>query len=280
MNKKQWVLVTGAASGIGKATAVLLSKKGFGVYAGDISVGELNDLCQENKIEPIRFDITDDKDIDQAFNFIEKKRTGLFALINNAGIFSPGPLMELDIERLVEQYNVNVFGTHRVTKAFFPLLLSSNGRIVNISSVAGYVATPFSGPYASSKHAIEGWSDSLRRELLPLDVKVIVIEPALINTPIWNKDLDGRIEKYRGTIFFAANRKKLEHEAHEAKQSGIQPEVVADAIFQALTVQHPKPRYLVTNHPVLHRVVKFLPDTLVDRLMTKEYKCLSGRDRA
>lgn len=249
MTIRQWVLVTGAASGIGKATTILLSKKGFGVYAGDVSLGELNDLRRENEIEPIRVDITNQLDVDQAFNFIEKKRTGLFALINNAGIFIPGPLMALDIERLVEQYNVNVFGTHRVTKAFFPLLLSSKGRIVNISSVAGYAATPFSGPYASSKHAIEGWSDSLRRELLSLDVKVIVVEPALINTPIWDKDLDGRIERYRDTIFYEANRKKLEHETDEAKQSGVQPEVVADAICLALTAPNPKPRYLVTNHP-------------------------------
>ena len=277
INKKQWVFVTGAASGIGKATTIFLAEKGFGVYAGDISMGELNELRRENEIEPIRVDITDQQDVDQAFNLIEKKRTGLFALVNNAGIFSPGPLMELDIERFVEQYNVNVFGTHRVTKAFFPLLLSSKGRIVNISSVAGYVATPFSGLYASSKHAVEGWSDSLRRELLALDVKVIVIEPALINTPIWDKDFDGRIEKYRDTIFYEANRKKLDREADEARRKGVHPEVAADAIFRALTAQHPKPRYLVTNHPVLHRLVKFLPDALLDRLMTKEIQGLLQR---
>jgi short-subunit dehydrogenase len=279
MNKKQWVLVTGAASGIGKATAILLSKNGFGVYAADLSLEELSDLRQENKIEPIRLDITDEKDVDKAFKLIDKKQTGLFALVNNAGIFNPGPLMELNIERLIEQYNVNVFGTHRVTKAFFPLLFSFRGRIVNISCVAGYVATPFSGPYASSKHAVEGWSDSLRRELLPLDVKVIIIEPALINTSIWDKDLDGRIEKYRNTIFYEANRKKLEQEAREAKQNGVQPEVVAEAIFKALTAPNPKSRYLVTNHRVLHRLVKFLPDSFVDRLLTKDIQGLSEKDR-
>ncbi len=269
MNKKQWVLVTGAASGIGKAVAMLLAERGFGVYAADIAMQQLNDMYQEDTIQPIEIDITDEKDIDQAFGVIDKKGTGLFALINNAGIFSPGPLMALDIKQLVEQYDVNVFGTHRVTKAFFPLLLSSRGRIVNMSSVAGYVATPFSGPYASSKHAIEGWSDALRRELLPLDVKVIIIEPALVKTPIWDKDLGGRIERYRDTIFYEANRRKIEHEAFEAKRNGVQPEVVADAVFRALVAPNPKPRYLVTNHRVLHRLVKFLPDTLVDRLLTK-----------
>jgi len=193
-------------------------------------------------------------------------------LVNNAGIFSPGPLMDLPIERLMQQFNVNVFGTHRMTKAFFPLLLKSMGRILNVSSVAGFVATPFSGPYASSKHAIEGWSDALRRELMPLGVKVIVVEPALINTPLWDRDLNGRIEQYRGSIFYEANRKKLEHEMAEAKAHGVKPEVVAEAIYQALTAPSPKTRYLVTNHPVQHRLVKFLPDTVLDRVVEKEFQ--------
>jgi hypothetical protein len=179
--------------------------------------------------------------------------------------------MEYPVERLIEQYNVNVFGTHRLTKALFPLLLKSRGRIVNVSSVAGFVATPFSGPYASSKHAVEGWSDSLRRELMPLGVKVIVVEPALIDTPLWDKDIKGRIDRYRGSIFYEANRKKLEHEAAEAKMHGVKPEVVAEAIYQALTVPNPKPRYLVTDHPVQHRLARFLPDTLLDRLVTRKF---------
>ena len=267
----QWVLVTGAASGIGRAAALLLAERGFGVYATDMSQKELDDLPRMTQIIPVRMDITDDADVGKTFEFIDAKGTGLFALINNAGIFSPGPLMELSIERLMQQYNVNVFGTHRVTKSFFPLLLKAKGRIVNVSSVAGFVATPFSGPYASSKHAIEGWSDALRRELMPFGVKVIVIEPALINTPMWDRDIEGRIEQYCGSMFYEANRKKLEHEAAEAKAHGVQPEVVAEAIYQALTLPNPKPRYLVTNHPVQHRLARFLPDALLDRLLAKEF---------
>ena len=269
--KGLFVLVTGAASGIGRAVTLLLAERGFGVYATDMSQGELDDLPRMAQIIPLRMDITNDADVGKTFEFIDATGTGLFALINNAGIFSPGPLMELSIERLMQQYNVNVFGTHRVTKSFFPLLLKAKGRIVNVSSVAGFVATPFSGPYASSKHAIEGWSDALRRELMPFGVKVIVIEPALINTPLWDRDIEGRIEQYRGSMFYRANRKKLEHEAAEAKTHGVQPEVVAKAIYQALTLPNPKPRYLVTNHPIQHRLVRFLPDTLLDRLMAKEF---------
>ena len=271
MPEKQWVLVTGAASGIGKATVLLLAEKGFGVYATDMSEAELDGMRGVAGIEAFRLDITNDSDVENARASIDMKGTGLFALINNAGIFSPGPLMELPIERLIQQFSVNVFGTHRLTKALFPLLLKSNGRIVNLSSVAGYVATPFSGPYASSKHAIEGWSDALRRELMPLGVKVVVVEPALINTPLWDKDIEGRIEQYRGSVFYAANRRKLEHEAAEAKVHGVQPDVVAEAIYQALMASNPKPRYLVTNHPVQHRLVKFLPDSLLDRLVAKEF---------
>jgi NAD(P)-dependent dehydrogenase (short-subunit alcohol dehydrogenase family) len=272
MHAKQWVLVTGAASGIGRSAALLLARKGFGVYATDMSESELNNLSGEDGIVALKLDITNDNDVAQVLTFIEKQGTGLFGLVNNAGIFSPGPLMELPIERLMQQYSVNVFGTHRITKALFPLLLESGGRIVNMSSVAGYVATPFSGPYASSKHAVEGWSDALRRELLPLGVKVVVIEPALINTPLWDRDLEGRIEQYRGTIFYEANRKKLEHEAAEAKANGLKPEAVAETVYLTLTARNPKPRYLVSNSPGLHRLVRFMPDTLLDRMATKEFQ--------
>ncbi|HEY9160409.1 MAG TPA: SDR family oxidoreductase [Desulfomonilia bacterium] len=269
--RKQWVLVTGAASGIGRATALLLVQKGFGVYATDMALGELDDLNRINGIETFKLDITDDADVCNAFDFIGAKATGLFALINNAGIFSPGPLMVLPMERFEKQFSVNVFGTQRITKALFPFLLKSRGRIVNMSSVAGYVATPFSGPYASSKHAIEGWSDALRRELMPFDIKVIVMEPALINTPLWDKDSEGRFEQYRDTIFYEVNRRKIEHETSEAKAHGVDPDVVAEAVYMALTMPNPKTRYLVSNNPVLHRLVRFLPDALLDKLVTKEF---------
>ncbi len=271
MTREKWVLVTGAASGIGKATALLLAGRGFGVYATDVSGEDLNDLGRADGIEAIRLDITSDPDVRTAFDSVTEKGTGLFALVNNAGIFNPGPLMVMPMERFEKQYAVNVFGTQRITKAFFPLLLKSKGRNVNMSSVAGYVATPFSGPYASSKHALEGWSDALRRELIPLDVKVTVIEPALINTPLWNGDLEGRIEQYRGSVFYEANRRKLEHETAEAKDHGIRPEKVADAVYQALTVPKPKTRYLVSNQPILHGLLRFFPDTLLDRLVVKEF---------
>ncbi len=272
MHAKQWVLVTGAASGIGRAAALLLAGKGFGVYATDMSGPEMDDLSGTSGIVTLRLDITNDNDVAQVLTFIEKQGTGLFGLVNNAGIFSPGPLMALPMERLVSQYNVNVFGTHRITKALFPMLFKSKGRIINMSSVAGYVATPFSGPYASSKHAIEGWSDALRRELLPLGVRVVVIEPALINTPLWDRDIEGRIEQYRGTVFYEANKRKLEHETAEAKANGLKPEAVAEAVYRALSISNPKPRYLVSNNPVQHRLARFLPDALLDRMATKEFQ--------
>lgn len=271
MSDKGCILVTGAASGIGKATVLMLAERGFCVYATDMYEPGLEDLRRVDGIKAFKLDITNDADVANAVTFMEEKGSGLLALINNAGIFSPGPLMDIPVGWLMQQYNVNVFGTHRMTRAFFPMLLKSRGRIINVSSVAGFVATPFSGPYASSKHAIEGWSDSLRRELMPQGIKVIVVQPALINTPLWNRDIEGRIERYRGSIFYEANRKKLEHEAAEAKTNGVQPEVVAESIYHALTASNPKPRYLVTNHPVQHRLVRFLPDALLDRLVVKEF---------
>jgi len=270
MGETRWVLVTGAASGIGRATALLLAEKGFGVYATDLVPEALDDLRRAANIEALRLDITDDADVGKAREFIDAQGTGLFALVNNAGIFNPGPLMALPMERFVKQYAVNVFGTQRITKALFPFLLKSKGRIVNMSSVAGYAATPFSGPYASSKHAIEGWSDSLRRELIPFGVKVIVVETALINTPLWDQDSEGRVGQYRDSLFYEANRRKLEHETAEAKTRGVHPAEVAQTVYRAMEAKDPKTRYLVTNHPVLHRLVKILPDKLLDKAVVRE----------
>jgi NAD(P)-dependent dehydrogenase (short-subunit alcohol dehydrogenase family) len=185
----------------------LLAGKGFGVYATDLLPEPLEDVRKIGDIEAFQLDITEDADVGRACDCIKARGTGLFALINNAGIFNPGPLMALPMERFEKQYAVNVFGTQRLVKAFFPLLLKSKGRIVNLSSVAGNGATPFPGPYASSKHAIEGWSDSLRRELIPFGVQVIVIQPALINTPLWDRDSEGRIQQYKESIFYEANRR-------------------------------------------------------------------------
>ena len=270
---KKWVLVTGAASGIGKAITECISEKGWCVYATDVDEKGLSQFKKNENIRTIKIDITKDEDVASAVKFIQKQKTGLKALVNNAGVFFPGPLVDFPQERFELQFNINVFATQRITKAFFPLILESKGRIINISSAAGFLATPFSGPYAASKHALEGWSDSLRRELLSLGVSVIVIEPGLIKTPLWIKDTNERIDQFKGSFFYEANKKKIEHEIKLANEKGIVPEKVAQKVHEALASIKPKTRYLVTENQFQYRVIQLLrlfSDSTLDNLIKKK----------
>ena len=270
---KKWALVTGAASGIGKAIAEYLSGNGWGVYATDIDLKGLSQFKKAENIRTIKIDTTKDPDVTRAVAFIQKQKTGLWALVNNAGVFFPGPLMDFPQKRFELQFEINLFGTQRITRAFFPLILESKGRIVNISSAAGFLATQFSGPYAASKHALEGWSDSLRRELIPHGVKVIVVEPGLIKTPLWRKEHHERIEQYKESIFYEANRKKLEHEIGAAGEKGIEPIDVARVVERSLLAANPKTRYLVTENQIQYRFVqllKLLSERTLDKIILKK----------
>lgn len=270
---KKWALVTGAASGIGKAIAELLADNGWGVYATDIDAKGLSFFKGKENIVTLKVDTTSEADVKRAVREIGKRETGLSALINNAGVFSPGPLMDFTQEHFERQFMINMFGTQRITRGLFPLILESKGRIITISSAAGFLATPFSGAYAASKHALEGWSDSLRRELIPHGVKVIVVAPGLIKTPLWVKDHDVRIERFKGSIFFEANRKKLEHEISMANEKGIEPSVVAKTVIESLNVVKPKTRYLVTENQMQYRLVKLIKlvsDDMLDDIIRKK----------
>jgi len=270
--QKKWVLVTGAASGIRKAITEMLSLNGWGVYAADIDEKGLSQYRKTENIKAINIDITKDEEVAKAERFVRRQKTGLWALVNNAGVFFPGPLMDFPRNRFEQQFEINLFGTQRITKYFFPLLLESKGRIINISSAAGFLAMHFSGPYAASKHALEGWSDSLRRELKPHGVGVTVIQPGLIKTALWDKDSNERVDRFKGSIFYEANRKKIEHEIHTAVEKGIEPDMVAVKVYEALEAAKPKPRYLVTENQLQYRMVKLLKllsDSLLDDILMK-----------
>lgn len=270
--ERKWVLVTGAASGIGKTVTKLLSDNGWGVYATDIDEEGLSQFGWNENIQTIKIDITKDTEVTAAAEFVKKQNNGLWAIINNAGVFFPGPLMDFSQKRFEQQFEINLFGTQRMTKSFFPLLLESKGRIINISSAAGFLAMHYSGPYAASKHALEGWSDSLRRELIPYGVKVVIIEPGLIKTQLWQKDTDERIKQFEGSIFYEANKKKIEHEIHAANEKGIAPELVAFKVHEALIAEKPKTRYLITENQLQYRIVqllKLISDSLLDYIIMK-----------
>ncbi len=271
MSNNKWILITGASTGIGRATTERLSSEGFSIYAcarKDSDIKELNEL--EN-VTALKLDVTDETSIDKAVKNITESNTGLYAVINNAGITKVGPLMDLPVQEIIAQFEVNLFGVHRVTKAFFPLLLESKGRIIMISSNSGYFGAPFMGPCCSSKFALEGYSDSLRRELLIYDVKVIIIQPGRIQTEIWRK-VEKTIDDFdnQSSIFEKEARAIGEYSLKKAKTDSLHPMQVALKIHEVLLTENPKTRYLIVPDKFRNRMLKFLSDKRIDNIIGKE----------
>ncbi|TFF96036.1 MAG: SDR family oxidoreductase [Promethearchaeota archaeon] len=272
MNKvNKYILITGASTGIGRATAEFLAESGFNIYGGVRKDTDFQELAKLKNIKPIKLDVTNKESIQKAFNYIKKQNTGLDGLVNNAGIARAGPLMDLPIEDLKEQFEVNLFGIHRITKTFFPLLKKNKGRIIMISSDSGFFATPFFGPYCSSKFALEGYSDSLRRELLLCNMKLIIIEPGRVKTPIWDKGED-LLKRESHSIFMKYAKKIGKDAIKKGKTKGISPREVAKIVYKALTQKNPKLRYLIAPSTFKYRLIKLLPEKWVDKMVNKEYK--------
>ena len=269
-----YVLITGASSGIGRACAEYLASKGVKVYAGARKQDDINKLNKIENIIALEIDVTKQDTIDNAIDYIKTQGTGLDVLINNAGIARAGPLMELPIEDLYEQFEVNLFGLHRITKAVFPLLLESKGKIIMMSSDSGFFATPFFGPYCSSKFALEGYSDSLRRELLIFGVKVIIIEPGRVNTSIWQKgeeSLKTLLERLKGSIFEKIAKEVGEYAIEKGKAEGLNPEEIAKLVHKIIHIEEPKTRYLIAPDKLRYRLIKLLPDKKIDKKYEKEF---------
>lgn len=265
------VLVTGAGSGIGQATAQYLAANHFHVFAGARNLDDLKDLCQDPAITPVKLDVTCAEDVLDAKKFIEARGTGLFGLVNNAGITKAGPLMDVSIKELREQFEVNVFGIHQITQAVFPLLLGAKGRIVMMSSDSGFFATPFVGPYCSSKFALEGYADSLRREIIAHGMKVILIEPGRIRTPIWIKaERMVKEVKPSQSVFWREARAMGRYAIRKGKTGGLPPIAVAKVVHTALTCANPKLRYMIAKNKFEYQLMKILPASYVDRLIIKK----------
>jgi len=270
------ILITGVSSGIGYATTTALLDKGYRVF-GSVRRQEDADRLQEelgDGFVPLLFDVTDSKAVGTAVTQVSDASgdEGLYALINNAGIVIPGPLKYTPLQEFREHFEVNLFGLLDVTQQFLPLLggeLESPfppGRIINISSTSGKVAYPFMGAYASTKHALEALSDSLRREMMLYGIDVIIIEPGTTNTPIKHKFAD-RIRRYKKTDYgpmFAG----LEKQLAERETTGLPVEKVVDVIVEAVESEHPKTRYPIPRKWLTSWILpRFLPDRWLDRLV-------------
>jgi NAD(P)-dependent dehydrogenase (short-subunit alcohol dehydrogenase family) len=270
------VVVTGASSGIGLATVEALLGAGATVFATARSDADLARLAAlaPGRVHAIRLDVTDAMSIRDAATRIETLLGGrtLAGLVNNAGVAVPGPLLHVPIDELRRQFEVNVFGQIAVTQALLPLLGARRdmhgkpGRIVNVTSISGRRAMPFVGAYAGSKHAMEGLSEALRRELMLYGIDVVVVAPGAVATPIWDKaDQTASDSPYLRTDYAEAMR-KLAARMIGVGRAGLPASVVAQTIVEALTVPQPKTRYtLVRNKLVSWDLARLLPKRFVDR---------------
>jgi NAD(P)-dependent dehydrogenase (short-subunit alcohol dehydrogenase family) len=267
------VLVTGASSGIGEATALHLRELGFDAIAA-VRRGEDAERLALSGLRTVRIDVTDTDSIAAAR--AELGDGPLAGLVNNAGIAVAAPLEFLPLDQFRHQLEVNLVGQLAVTQAFLPALRAGRGRIVNVSSIGGLVAPPLVGAYNASKFALEGLSDSLRRELRSQGVDVIVIEPGGVKTPIWRKgdelaaeltaDMPPEAERLYGRLIQALRKQTVKI----ATETGIEAREVAEAIGEALTAERPRARYLVGRDAKMRAsVAKVLPDRVMDRLVER-----------
>ncbi len=271
------ILVTGASTGIGEASALRLDRLGHRVYAGvrkGADADRLKDQGSE-RLVPVHLDVTDTGQIEAVVKQIADEAGGLAGLVNNAGIGKGGPVEYTDLDEWRKQFEVNVFGQVAVTKAMLPLIRRGQGRVVFIGSIGGKVSSPFLGPYSASKFAIEAIGEALRSELHPWGIGVSVVEPGSIDTAIWGKatqqvdqiekDLPEEAKAYYGGVM-AAMRNAIEVQARR----GIPAERVARAVEHALFSSHPRTRYPVGIDARAQTVmVRLLPDRLREAIVRR-----------
>jgi NAD(P)-dependent dehydrogenase (short-subunit alcohol dehydrogenase family) len=283
-SKNHLAVVTGASSGIGQAVARALAQRGFHVLAGVRRPADAAASAAES-IEPIIVDITDSEAIAALAERVEQDGANrpLAALVNNAGIAVNAPVETLPMREWHRQFEVNFFGQIAVTQALLPALLRAGGRIVNVSSIGGLVAGPTFGAYSASKFALEAASDALRREVGRLGVRVIVVEPGTVATPIWGKGVATAEE-----IIGAAPAESLarysdlidamREQAAAQGRDGIDPADAGRVIADAVTARRPRTRYLIgRDAKLMGRVAGLLPDRAVDWLIARNLGLGSSR---
>ncbi|MES2032694.1 MAG: SDR family NAD(P)-dependent oxidoreductase [Pseudomonadota bacterium] len=283
---KKSVVVTGVSTGIGWGTVKVLAGKGFHVFGSVRKVADAERLCAEfgDDFTPLLFDVTDEAAVAAGAREVEAALAGetLAGLVNNAGIAVAGPLLHLPVEDFRRQLEVNLTGVVITTQAFAPLLGAQSparknpGRIVNISSVGGRTANPFMAPYNTSKFGLEGLSGSLRRELLPFGVDVVVIAPGAVATPIWGKAEEIDTTPYDNTAY-KEPMARISAFMMQMGKAGLPAERIGEAIHEALTAPRPKVRYTVSPSPFqTFMSERVLPPRVLDRIVGKRLGLLPG----
>jgi NAD(P)-dependent dehydrogenase (short-subunit alcohol dehydrogenase family) len=271
------VVVTGVSTGIGAATARVLTTHGMRVFGSVRQTADADRLARElgPLFVPLLFDVSDRAAVSAAADQVGRALDGLslFGLVNNAGIAVPGPLLYLPVEDFRRQLEVNLVGPLIVTQAFAPLLgadrsrAGAPGRIVMMSSVGGRNGSPFLGAYNTSKFGLEGFSESLRRELMIFGIDVVIIAPGAVATPIWDKAdaLDPQTFAHTPYVPALTVAKQMIADG----RLGFPPEKIGRAVLTALTTARPRTRYTVTPTPLRHFLMHALPKRAADRLIAK-----------
>jgi NAD(P)-dependent dehydrogenase (short-subunit alcohol dehydrogenase family) len=272
------VLVTGASTGIGRATALRLDASGWKVFAGVRKPEDAESLhgAASSRLAPVFLDVTAADQIAAAAELIEKESEGgLDGLVNNAGVAIPGPLETVPIEDFRRQLEVNLVAYVAMTQALLPQIRLAEGRVVFISSIGGRIAFPFGGPYHASKFGTEAIGDVFRQELRPWGLKVSIVEPGSIDTPIWEhgqrtaEEIEARSPQTN--LLYGAAIEKFRKVIEDTAERGIPPEKVAKAIAHALESGRPRARYLVGLDAKLQaRLKPLIPTSVFDRIVARQ----------
>ncbi len=282
------IVVTGASSGIGYAACESAIRGGaiaFGSVRKSADADKLSAALGPN-FRPLVMDVTDEASITRAADEVRAALQGrtLMGLVNNAGIAVSGPILYLPTDEMRRQFEANLFGVHSVTRMFGPLLgaepslTGKPGRIVNITSLAGKIGTPFMSPYVASKHALEGYSASLRRELLIHGIDVIIIGPGAIQTEIWRKADEEGDGPYADTPY-APQVKRVRAFMQNMADRALPASAVGDLIWRVLTIAQPKTRYALLREPFEQWILpRFLPQRLVDNIIGRRVGLLPTKN--
>jgi NAD(P)-dependent dehydrogenase (short-subunit alcohol dehydrogenase family) len=264
------VVISGASTGIGAATALVLAEKGYVVFAGVRSDDDARRLAAVSPgVRPVMLDVTQADSVTRAAEIVRGSGIELHGVVSNAGIAVGGPLEHVSMDDMRQQFEVNVFGALALAQAFIPLFSASGGRIVFVGSISGRLAMPYVGPYSASKFALRGLVDALRVELAPAEIRVSLIEPGSVKTPIWAK---GRAQAGQIASRHASKRphyrmalERIVSITEREARDGMPVEIVAATILHALAARRPRAEYVLGTPARMGSFVAALPPALRDR---------------
>ncbi len=268
-SKNNLIVITGIDSGIGKCLVQQLLKTKFTIVASYV---DHNPFESNPRVQAIKMDL---RHPDEVSDFCRQAKEAcadrkLLALVVNSGVALGGPIENLPMQIYRDSFEINFFGAVQTIQALIPELIADKGRIIVNGSMAGKVAMPFLSPYASSKFALEGFCDSLRREMNPFGVKAILLEPGAIATPIWDKALEQDTSFIDGK--YLDSMQAFSENFIEGGRKGMAPDLAAARIISILRLKHPKSRYIIASNVPVSKLTVLMPSRIIDRLVVKLFR--------